>query len=463
MLTQLVSNVHFVHLEVVESSKVGIDRLVDLAEAQQRKQHQDSSELRSSNSSLLALSKSQNDRLCELQSLQSSLSEKMDRMMQMLSSPGSQVSSSDADEPNSKVVLPSIRGTSPSQHNGSDIPKNDLLPYPAKLIAIPSETVGVPEDVVDGDVERVIGLLEDFHLLIDQQFDSLIAEYIHLVELWRIASLRGALLGIIEQGSTAPRIVSNVALQPNLSSLAAYVLSLRRRAEAEGVVDSLEEADNLLGIGSLQLSQFEILASSATPDKKDEKLPLLQSARVSSKESLIRMNEWLFAVMDSIPYLSDWHRGMTGSLIAVSRRSLPGPEVYVGVDSALPRKETIGSLMRRDEWERLTVKTWLLDGTNLDAPRAYAASSFTNSRESDMTVLASHSGVSIDEEGGDPIRKEALLLKQPTADIRTLRRFLEFDAIEEYELPPEAASTDQIKRARQALQDYVEEESALSG
>jgi hypothetical protein len=55
-------------------------KIADLVEAQAKKQEQNHSELRSSNSSIMASSQSQHEKLEELRSMQSILSGKMDKL-----------------------------------------------------------------------------------------------------------------------------------------------------------------------------------------------------------------------------------------------------------------------------------------------------------------------------------------------------------------------------------------------
>jgi len=281
--------------------------------------------------------------------------------------------------------------------------------------------------------------------LAGQYFDGIIAEYISVAERWRLASMRQTFLGIIERRKDANRALLKVDLKVDLLALAITLVSLRRRAEAECLLSSLQEADGLLGITIPQIDHWEQTAEQNRADSTFHRLILPDSARSTKAESLTRLNEWLFGVMTSIPYLADWHRWMASGQI----RQL---NTNIGTQS-------VHHQLKRDNWERLTIKTWLFDGTNWDVPDGYSASLFTDSRESELTVLYSGSGDDneMEEANLDGLQDDIRLFKQPVADLYLLRGIRMVEDVNQLTLPSPHAGSEAIKRADKALQEYAEE------
>nr|KAK5448804.1 hypothetical protein LTR18_001892 [Exophiala xenobiotica] len=464
-LSILEANLQLVQVDDNDQTKVGIDKLAGLVEAQARKLDLDYSDLRSSNSSIIAWSKSQHERLEELRSMQSSLSEKMDNVLQALSTHSSQHSSISSDSVAGPAgALQHIDnkklGGNPSPPGSKEMTdfssraRSNLVLETDKLDSS-SET---DESGEDSNPRSIIELLEDFNLLAGQYFDGIIAEYIFAAEQWRFASMRQRFIGIIERREDANRLLMNVNLKVNLLALATTLLSLRRRAEAECLQLSLEEADGLLGITIQQIRHWELVVEQNRADSAVERLILPDNARSTKAESLTRLNEWLFEVMTSIPYLADWHRWTTSS-------QMPRLSANNATGNAQTFAEKEPALLNKDDWERLTIKTWLLDGTNWDIPDDYPASSFTNSRESDLTVLDSGSSndhdILVGEADLDRFGDDIGLFKQPVANLYLLRGLKRIEDVNELTLPSPGAGSEVIKRAENALRKYAEEPSLL--
>ncbi|KIW23691.1 uncharacterized protein PV07_11871 [Cladophialophora immunda] len=458
-LSILEANLQLVQVDDNDRTKAGIDKLAGLVEAQARNHDQNYSDVRSSNSSIIAWSKSQHERLQELRSMQSSLSEKMDNLLQALSTHSSQHSSRSSDSVAGPAgALQHIDnkklGENPSPPGSKEM--TDCLSRARSNLVLETDKLDsrseTDESGEDTNPRSIIELLEDFNLLAGQYFDGIIAEYIFAAEQWRFASMRQRFIGIIERREDANRMLMNVNLKVNLLALATTLLSLRRRAEAECLQLSLEEADGLLGITLQQIRHWELVVEQNRANSAVERLILPDNARSTKSESLTRLNEWLFEVMTSIPYLADWHRWMTSSQIPQQKEPEKEPTIL--------KKEP--PLLKKDDWERLTIKTWLLDGTNWDIPDDYAASSFTNSRESDLTVLVS--GSSNDHDIGeadlDRFGDDIGLFKQPVANIYLLRGLKKIEDVNELTLPSPGAGSEVIERAEKALRKYAEEPSS---
>jgi hypothetical protein len=243
----------------------------------------------------------------------------------------------------------------------------------------------------------------------------------------------------------------NVNLKVDLLALATTLLSLRRRAEGECLQSSLEEADGLLEITIHQIRHWELVAEQNRANSTFGQLILPDSAQSTKAESLTRLNEWLFGVMNSIPYLADWHRWITSNLIP-QLNATRSTQYFAASER---------NLLKRSDWERLMIKTWLFDGTNWDVSDGYAASCFTNSRESELTVLASGTSddYEIDEANLDGIRDDMRLLKNPVANLDLLRGLQKPEDMNELNLPSPGAGSEVIERAEKALRKYVEEPS----
>jgi hypothetical protein len=435
-----------------------IDGLVERAASQEEQQRQSHSDLRSSNSSILALSKSHDKRLRELQSVSSQLSEKVDMLLRALSSHGSQTSSVTPDH------CP-MRGTTLDPADGCGDESNRVTSTTTKLATCePTETKEDEarpkppgEDFAeDGDLSALFRLLDDFHLLAGQYFDGIIAEYVIAAEEWRAVCIRGSLLGLVERNENAPRMMFDGSIPSNTSRSAAKLLLLRRRAIAEGLSESLAEADKLLGLTQSHFSQWEALSAQYTKDNGGKTLVFAdRTPHVNATESLARMNEWLLTVMYSTPYLAEFHRPLTSSLLARFNESTSDIKGFSRVD----RDEY--DLMKRDEWQRLTLKLWMFDGVGLEVPGGYAASTFTDSRESEMTIMAYDSG----EAGGihwADFDEDTMVLLQPLVDDRQLRGLKQVNFITELNLPPSGATQRHMECAAEALKSYIEEPFEVS-
>lgn len=352
------SDLQFVNVEAFDDSKHGIDKLVDLAEAQKRRQEQDRSKFRDSHSSLLALSEHHGKRLQEIWSVQSSPSEKMDGPLSALSSHNSQNASVPSDS--SVEVSVDESAFSKLEPDSNERPVERAMARPdlgyssyVRMKAEESEQYSIAESVVNSSeddlgLKAAADLYEAFHLLAGQRFDGLVAEYVFSAEQWRIASMRGALVDAVGQTPEANRVVMYVDLPTDMPGIAGNLLALRHRAKAWCLQESFYEADALLGITRQKLDRWDLLAAQRGVADGDSKLALPENSRVKTAESLIRMNEWMFTVMSSLPYLAAWHRYLAASFIKETRKD-PG----VGRDANNASLPTI----EKGAWEWLTMNS----------------------------------------------------------------------------------------------------------
>lgn len=309
------------------------------------------SDNQSSGFSLSASSKSCDERLQELESLSSGIMEKLDFVVKTLSSRASTHSSAALDDVN-KASSPDAK---PEESNAEaeDVFSGELATTVQEQIKGPKrvnmkETEDVQEtateaSTVDGDVESIFALFDDFYTLAGQHFDGIIAEYVSTAELWRAAHIREMLLAVVAMNPDASRIKFNDTLGVNVCHLARRLLSLRRRAEQESLSDVIVEADKVLEISADVIANWQKLADEEQHQlHKDQSLRLdHQIYHVNPYESLLRLDEWFLTVMFVIPHLADLHQSMIPSFVR----------------EELKLESSRKSVQYRDIWEKLTIKS----------------------------------------------------------------------------------------------------------
>lgn len=379
------------------------------------------------------------------------LSEKVDLLLQALSSHGSQSSSAmsegDSHE-RSASILPSDNINEP---NVEEAPvSGPILPV---LTGDAEQQTG--EIIDDGDLTNLMRLLEEFHSFAGQYFDDVVTEYVIAAEEWRASANRERLLSLFDKDHTAHQSILTDNPHSITTKSAARLLALRRRAMAESLNESLIEADKLLGLTQSHIAEWEILSAQHAEERTERLLVLPdKNPAVSNTELLSRMNEWLLEVMFSSPYLAQWHRLMTSYLFHQNRVPFHARRAYMASVS-------FGNiiLLDRDEWERLLFKFWLLDGARSKGfGDHHAATIFTDIRESEMTMLAYFGEDEQDVENADEdVPGESVMLKQPIWGRDLVKGIKEVNSPVELSLPPSSATPKSILSSTEASRRYAEE------
>lgn len=172
-------------------------------------------------------------------------------------------------------------------------------------------------------------------------------------------------------------------------------------------------------------------------------------------ESLTRIKEWLFGVMMADSRLSEWHRALTEHRLSQAKR-LSRP---VDDDDPAPLVR-----LSRDEWARLTIRFWLFDGATSEG-YGPATTSFTNTQESELTVLPYESDNIVkdveDSEMDTGTSEYHTIIMQPHIDRHHLI-MLRDDRLEAERwagMPPTEVGSSLVERAIKAVQEYQEEPS----
>lgn len=196
--------------------------------------------MRSSGSSILALSMSHDARLRDIQSLCSKLSDRVDTVLSRLSSMSSRASSQAGEigDP-----IPRVLERTGEVHN--DQGRHDAAIDRIEHRELNEESDGGnesseyddPEHAGRKDLMALFDICEDFQLIVRQYFDTIIADYVIKAQEWQALASRSQLLAFLDSDPRAPQMVFNGTLTDLASSCASKLLSLRRRAQAE----SLEE------------------------------------------------------------------------------------------------------------------------------------------------------------------------------------------------------------------------------
>jgi hypothetical protein len=213
------------------------------------------SEMRSSGSSILALSMSHDARLRDIQSLCSKLSDRVDTGLSRLSSMSSRASSQGGDP------IPRVLERTGEVHNDQGrhdaaidrIEHGELNEESDGGNDFESSEYGDPEHAGRKDLMALFDICEDFQLIVRQYFDTIIADYVIKAQEWQALASRSQLLAFLDSDPRAPQMVFNGTLTDLASSCASKLLSLRRRAQAESLEESLLEADALFRFGPEQV------------------------------------------------------------------------------------------------------------------------------------------------------------------------------------------------------------------
>jgi hypothetical protein len=250
----------------------------------------------------------------------------------------------------------------------------------------------------------------------------------------------------------------NLDLQIDVSVLVGTVLSLRRRAEAECLQPSLGEADALLNITPDNIRHWEWIVDQGQAETSARRLALPLVAQSTKTESLTRLHEWLLGVMFSIPYLAQWHQELSIPRLRSERYRVERylNKVPIGDRSVRSSREL---RQRRKDWRQLIMRTWLVDSLEWDMQGGYAASRFTTGQDSELTILAAGSSdvITADETDLDRMGEETGLLRQPPANLVSLRYLKDVEKLNELGLPSPNVPRNAIERAARALDQYAEE------
>jgi hypothetical protein len=105
------------------------------------------------------------------------------------------------------------------------------------------------------------------------------------------------------------------------------------------------------------------------------------------------------------------------------------------------------------------MRTWLVDSLEWDMQGGYAASRFTTGQDSELTILAAGSSdvITADETDLDRMGEETGLLRQPPANLVSLRYLKDVEKLNELGLPSPNVPRNAIERAARALDQYAEE------
>jgi hypothetical protein len=313
LLTTPLSEFHLFQTDQLQDLHLRMQSLVEQSESQEEMQREILSEMRSSGSSILALSMSHNARLRDIQSLCNKLSDRMDTVLSRLSSRSSRAPSQAGEigdpiprvlERTGEVYNDQRRHDAAIDH----IEHGELNEESDGGNDFESSEYGDPEHAGRKDLMALFDICEDFQLIVRQYFDTIIADYVIKAQEWQALASRSQLLAFLDSDPRAPQMVFNGTLTDLASSCASKLLSLRRRAQAESLEESLLEADALFRFGPEQVEIWQELTH-ARLDFNEEKLPLPNEtdSSIKAKEHLTRTNEWLLEELYSAPHLAELH------------------------------------------------------------------------------------------------------------------------------------------------------------
>ena len=133
-----------------------------------------------------------------------------------------------------------------------------------------SEYLGADHDR-QNDLGPLLGIYEDFQLLVRQYFETIVAEYVIKAQELQALQARGHLLQLIETDPRASQMVFDRTYSGRVSKCATKLLSLRHRAQAESLDESILEADELLRITREEVKGWH---ASTHKESEDEDLRL---------------------------------------------------------------------------------------------------------------------------------------------------------------------------------------------
>jgi hypothetical protein len=415
---------------------------------------------------VLALSISNDERLRDVQSLCSHLSDQLEKVTRELgvlaSEHSSDISGPDDEQELSRGVnqgkteyQSSTRITTknephePSFSNGMGNEDREHADGEPNNAEIDFEKGNDYED--RQDIQILLETIDNFNSTALQGLDPVLAEYVINFQAWRMLGYQKELCqAFISAPNKSQR--ERVATS-QFSSIEAEctrkLASLRKKAHVEGLENDLSVVDTILKVKDEDVSLWNNSSSiDAAEDEVKLKLPVFGDANNGYKERLTRTNEWLLAEKQLVPYLSQLQRTILTKMAKLYK---------------LP-------IVPERQWERQIMKHWFLDIAAM-GEEEYATSSIGGDSEATFRALKCDQQERLrDVDGVDEVDgNERSFSGRPTGSRMLITFSYPLPRTEhgtewkrEVNLPPDRTSQSRQYRAEAALQQYQQEPSAKS-
>ncbi|PGH16261.1 hypothetical protein AJ80_05284 [Polytolypa hystricis UAMH7299] len=446
-----------------------------------RELHDILDQISSSGSSMLAHSKSTEE---QLSSLSAEIQSVKDILLEVLPS-HSWASNAPAAESEAResAFIPDNPFESREENevdDDSDEADESVPPLSPLMLRIPTEPI--TDNPHEPEFEALFATAKSLVNTVSNLFHPLVAEYISIVNSWRIGEMEQACLamepslrGWLRDDVDEEAILTVVGRQLKFID---RLLSLRKTCHREGLNESLEAIDAKFGVDGLTIDSWEIDIERWNSTQKKLNLERLGYRDPSELKSdkLTFLNEWMLGVVQSDPSLIAFHRAMYTEISG--KRNV---ELSIETGLGQPHSPTDGTLtlltgnitsmsqpahpnLGLDEsWYRKMLKFWFLDSAAM-THKEYASSSIATT-ETDVTVVPVDPVIDIDFlDVGVSVATEVetvKIIRQPgySAFRRTSedRRMLD----EATNAAPEHASKVDIIAAKRAREVYARQAASL--
>lgn len=183
--------------------------------------------------------------------------------------------------------------------------------------------------------DTIVSITEDLYHLVEVSFDATLIQYFIALSKWRAADLHDRILtGVAGSDNTreATTVLNHNCSEPRTILYAIQVSALRRQLQATMLQSDLAQLDQMLRI---ELSDIDEWEKATIKFESEQKLHVHETEIPQKGDKMIRMNEWMFFVMQDCPHLANLHRSMAQR--QAQQRFTPS------------------------DWSRLTLKYWLID------------------------------------------------------------------------------------------------------
>lgn len=304
--------------------------------------------LSSSGSAVLALSRSTNDRLEDVQSTTNDISAELKNMKQLLFEVLSNSSSSAISSDRGKVT--------------AGIPKQD----PAENLDLEEQSRPLGAQTNDSTADKhehefhiVLGASKHFARTVHHSYNPFLADYTCALYAWQTSDLCGRLMKLeLPTGFWNHKTLEGKASRKMdllMQRTQTQILALRKTCLAEGLGEDLKAIDAEMGMSDNVLDAWSEEESRRQLRSRRLLLGNLESPADRKKEQLTRLNEWLLQMRECHEYLGQLHQGfwyVVHTVDGVTRHIPPLPK----------------------DWDRLTLKYWFSD-TAAMVTEDYATSS----------------------------------------------------------------------------------------
>lgn len=455
---------------------------------------EDLKQLSSSGSSILALSITHEDRLKDVQSNVSNLSDRLgglEKILHSISSQGSEASSSAEDHLRSsrpQSVTDAVRdgrATGLPGHRREENPRA----YEADE-TVPSPTTSNPEQEAAGPIEMqmLLEISKEASEIIIRVTHPMIAEYIATRAAWGLLHSQRLALDLehiyIEQKNQTGSESRVKRIERKFTLAARRLLSLRKSCHYEDLDDILALVDKRLKITQCDVDRWIVIAQGSSRKRQKLDLRFLDFATPSErlKDRITRLNEWIYDAMITSTHLPGLHRLMFEEIETQTRQSVREAEQLNRSNSGISSRFQTSSVRDTSYFKshdsytvrhldnatlaRETLKYWLLDMAALPNDE-YAASSIGDSEATFRPYQSeAHNLDKDDEDEQMPTQDVPGLLKQPNLPrgweslvTKILNRNPQTLS---YERPAAAASAASKTLAQEALEEYRSEPNGQS-